>query len=191
MASIELESEPLAALGRVPLQHVLKETAAFPNSLLPVLVYRIALERPSADVFERLFAKHGWTGAWRNGLYRVHHYHSTAHEVLGIYQGSVQVQLGGEQGVRVELKAGDVVVIPAGVAHKNEGASADFAVLGAYPTGTGPDMQYGKPGERPGADRRIQALALPSADPLQGPAGSLVTLWKSVHAGAPGTQRGR
>jgi uncharacterized protein YjlB len=191
MASIEIESEPLAALQRVPLQHVLKETAEFPNSPLPVLVYRAASERPSADAFERLFAKHGWTGAWRNGLYRVHHYHSTAHEVLGIYQGSVQVQLGGEHGLGVELKAGDVVVIPAGVAHKNVGASSDFAVLGAYPTGTGPDMQYGKPGERPGADRRIQALALPGADPLHGPAGSLVTLWKSVRRGVAPSQRGR
>lgn len=53
-------------------------------------------------------------------------------------------------------------------------------------------MQYGKPGERPGADQRIQALSLPVADPLQGPTGPLVTLWKSVQrAGVTKNQRGR
>jgi uncharacterized protein YjlB len=193
MAGSEIEAEPLAALGRVPLQYVLRETSEFPSSPLPVLVYRVALERAEADAFERLFAKHGWTNAWRNGLYSVHHYHSTAHEVLGVYRGSVQVRLGGEQGVQLELKAGDAIVIPGGVAHKNEGATPDFAVVGAYPTGTGPDMQYGKPGEGPAADRRVQALSLPIADPLQGPAGPLVVLWKSVHrsGAAQRAQRGR
>ena len=173
---------PLATVGRVPLQYVLPETTAFPSSPLPVLLYRAALAQPDPDVFEQVFEKHGWTSAWRNGLYTFHHYHSTAHEVLGVYRGSVRVRLGGEQGVELALQAGDVVVIPAGVAHKNEGAAPDFAVLGAYPSGTGPDMQYGKAGERPSADQRIQALALPAADPLQGPAGSLVTLWKPVRA---------
>jgi uncharacterized protein YjlB len=179
---VALDASPQAATHRVPLQYVLPETAVFPNSPLPVLVYRAALAQPDPDVFEQLFQKHGWAGSWRNGLYSFHHYHSTAHEVLGVYRGSVRVRLGGEQGVEIELKAGDVVVIPAGVAHKNEGATSDFAVLGAYPAGTGPDMQYGKAGERPSADQRIQALALPGADPLQGASGSLVTLWKPVRA---------
>jgi uncharacterized protein YjlB len=183
----------LAAMGKVPLQYVLPETTAFPSNPLPVLVYRAALSEPSPDVFEKVFEKHGWTGSWRNGLYTFHHYHSTAHEVLGVYRGSVRVRLGGEQGVELTLNAGDAVVIPGGVAHKNEGASSDFAVVGAYPSGTGPDMQYGKPGERPSSDQRIQALALPAADPLQGANGSLVTLWKSVRGrpAAAKTQRPR
>ena len=90
------------------------------NPSLPLIVYRAALEtgpRCAADC-ERLFADNGWSGARRNGIYSHHHYHSTAHEVLGIAAGSVRVRLGGEDGKTVELHAGDVVVIPAGVAHK-------------------------------------------------------------------------
>ena len=58
--------------------------------------------------------------------------------VLGIAAGWVRVRLGGEGAQTVELRAGDVVVIPAGVAHKNEGASPDLLVVGAYPRGQSP-----------------------------------------------------
>jgi uncharacterized protein YjlB len=151
-----------------PVVHLLADDGTFPNSVFPALVYKGALGgRDLAAGFEALFARHGWTGSWRNGLYGFHHYHSTAHEVLGVYSGLVHVQLGGERGVVVDLSAGDVVVIPAGVAHKNIGASDDFHVVGAYPTGTSPDLRYGKPGERPASDRTIATLALPG-DPVGG-----------------------
>jgi uncharacterized protein YjlB len=169
-----------ASLTRIPLQYLLPPAPPFPNSRLPVLVYRAVLESPEPAAFERVFKNNGWTGSWRNGLYTVHHYHSTAHEVLGMYRGSVRVRFGGEQGMLLELIAGDAVVIPAGVAHKNEHAAPDFAVVGAYPSGTGPDMMYGKPAERPEADRRILQLALPAADPLYGREGPLGKLWQSA-----------
>jgi uncharacterized protein YjlB len=89
----------------------------------------------------------------------------------------VRVQLGGERGVAVTLSAGDVAVIPAGVAHKNVAQSGDFRIVGAYPEGTSPDMQYGRRGERPGTDRTIAALALPAGDPVEGPRGTLIKLW--------------
>jgi uncharacterized protein YjlB len=68
-------------------------------------------------------------------------------------------------------------VIPAGVAHKNVGASRDFRVVGAYPWGTSPDMQYGKRGERPAADRNIARVRLPAGDPVLGRRGALVAIW--------------
>lgn len=160
-----------------PAQHLLPDDGVFPNSRLPVLIYRAVFARPTAPDFERLFETNGWSSAWRNGLFSVHHYHSTAHEVLGVYSGKVTARLGGEGGVSVELRAGDVVVIPAGVAHKNDGATADFKVVGAYPVGTAPDMRYGKPGERPATDRRIAAVGLPRQDPVQGTWGTLVRVW--------------
>ena len=86
----------------------------------------------------------GWTGSWRNGIFDWHHYHLTTHEVLGCYAGHATVMLGGERGQRVELAAGDVVIIPAGCAHKRLAASGDFAVVGAYPGGAAPDMQKGE-----------------------------------------------
>ena len=168
-----------------PTTHLFADDGTFPNSRLPVLLYRAAFAgaRAAANVktppsFEELFEAHGWSSSWRNGLYSVHHYHSTAHEVLGIFQGWVAARLGGPRGQLLKLEAGDALVIPAGVAHKNEGASGDFRVVGAYPDGTGPDMQYGRPGERPASDRNIAGVPLPGGDPVHGREGPLLRLWK-------------
>src|SRR5258707_6797587 len=105
------------------------------NPALPLVVYRGALPAAGdrAGACERMFARHGWPDSWRNGIYAHHHYHSTAHEVLGIARGSARVRLGGENGSTVDLRAGDVVGIPAGVAHKRESASEDLLVIGSYP----------------------------------------------------------
>jgi len=158
----------------------LKDDGVFPNSRLPLLIYRNAVRLPDtepAEIFERLFRAHDWGGGWRNGIYPYHHYHSTAHEVLGVYSGSAKVQLGGEKGVTREIVAGDVVVIPAGVAHKNLGAKAGFGVVGAYPKGQDWDMNYGGAGERPHADENIARVALPKMDPLYGAGGPLLQKW--------------
>jgi uncharacterized protein YjlB len=149
------------------------------NAALPLIVYRGAIETGprAAALCEARFAENGWSGGWRNGIYAHHHYHSTAHEVLGIIAGSARVRLGGEGGKTVELRAGDVVVIPAGVAHKNEGASPDLLVVGAYPGGRKPDMR--KPGvqNREAALRNIAQVALPSGDPVYGDRGPLLERW--------------
>jgi uncharacterized protein YjlB len=49
------------------------------------------------------------------------------------------------------------------VAHKNIESSDDFGVVGAYPEGQDWYMNYGKPGERPKADKNIARLPLPLA----------------------------
>ena len=171
-------TEADAAVAPQPRTQLLKETAEFPNSRLPALIYEgVLVGEDKASRFEALFEQNGWTGSWRNGLYRTHHYHSTAHEALGVYRGSVKVRLGGPAGPIVELRAGDVAVIPAGVAHKNEAQSDDFAVVGAYPTGTSADLQYGKEGERPRTDGNIAAVPLPTTDPAYGKSGVLPRLW--------------
>jgi len=107
------------------------------NSRLPLVVYRGVLEAgpDAAAACEKLFAGNGWSGGWRGGVYPYHHYHTTAHEALGIVAGSAKVRLGGDSGAVVDLNAGDAVVIPAGVAHKGEAASPDLLIVGAYPGG--------------------------------------------------------
>ena len=158
------------------------ETADFPNSPQPVLLYRAALpaDAHSAEAFETLFARHEWPPAWRDGIYDYHHYHSTAHECLGISRGHVRVQLGGPDGPAVNLTAGDVVVIPAGVAHKRLRSSADLEVIGAYPPGQSPDLLRGAPNERPHADKRIARLPVPATDPVRGQAGDLPARWNAA-----------
>jgi uncharacterized protein YjlB len=156
------------------------------NPRLPLVIYRGALDvgtrAEAARGCEALFARHGWTGAWQNGIYAHHHYHSTAHEVLGIVAGSAHVRLGGESGRTLVLGAGDVVVIPAGVAHKCETASPDLLVVGAYPRGQSPDMRQAGAQERAGALQRIAAVPLPEADPVQGGKGALLELWRPAPA---------
>lgn len=155
-----------------------------PNSKLPLLLYRQAFGRDNEDDaaawLEDTFADNDWGNAWRNGVYDYHHYHSITHEVLGVYSGRARLQLGGEQGTAVEVKAGDVIVIPAGVGHKRLQSSGDFGVVGAYPGGSGYDLKKGRDGERPEADRNIANVPLPGADPLQGERGGVVTIWAGV-----------
>lgn len=149
------------------------------NPSLPLVVYRGALPASGdrAAACERMFDENGWPGAWRNGIHPYHHYHSTAHEVLGIASGSARVRLGGDSGKTVELHAGDVVVIPAGVAHKRESASADLLVIGSYPKGQHPDICRAAPAAHKKATANVAAVPLPSADPVTGDAGPLLECW--------------
>lgn len=162
--------------------HQLKDDGVIPNNpKLGLLIYRKAFDCAApdlADHLERLLEENHWGGSWRNGIYTYHHYHSTAHEVLLVYAGSAKVQLGGERGITATIERGDVIVIPAGVAHKNLGASQDFAIIGAYPEGQDWNMCYGKRSERPEADRQIAQVPLPKMDPVFGEGGPLLNCWK-------------
>jgi uncharacterized protein YjlB len=164
-----------------PEAHRFTASGGIPNNLLPLLLYRQALTLAANDpatVLESTFAAHGWGGSWRNGIYDFHHFHSTAHEVLGIARGRVRVCLGGEAGQRFDLVAGDVVVIPAGVGHRNEGASGDLLVVGAYPEGQDWDLRRDDPTAPKQVARNIEAVPLPTTDPLHGPEGPLPRLWR-------------
>ena len=77
------------------------------------------------------------------------------------------------------VQAGDVAVIPAGVAHKRIYSSGDFSVVGAYPKGQMWDMCYGREGERPGTDRTIASVPHPRTDPVHGKQGTLLEIWSS------------
>ena len=178
-----------------PEKFVFEDDGMFPNSVLPVLVYRevtdFAVVDPAAFLEER-FAANDWTNSWRNGVYPFAHYHSTSHEVLGVFSGQARLRLGGNKiGRTIEVRRGDVIVIPAGVAHQKLEADSKFGVVGAYPGGRNWDVLRGDPDERPRAESNIANLPLPENDPLFGGEGPLKDWWRGDVRGQRSEVRGQ
>jgi uncharacterized protein YjlB len=151
------------------------------NPTLPMVIYRSAVKLPDsfdpAAVFEELFASNGWQDSWRNGIYDFSHYHSRIHEVLGIARGQARVLFGGSKGRRINLKAGDVVVMPAGTGHKRLSATDDLLVVGAYPRAGKYDECRPRREDHDRAISSIPHVPLPHKDPAYGRDGPLVHQW--------------
>lgn len=161
--------------------HIIKDDGVFPNSYLPVLIYKNVLDFPlffDAVYIANLFEKNNWTTNWKGGIFTYHHYHSNAHEVIGVHKGKTDVLLGGDNGISVTLERGDVIIIPAGVAHKNLGNKHAIACVGAYANGLSYDICTGAPGERPLADASLLTLPLPDRDPVLGLKGGTEKYWR-------------
>jgi uncharacterized protein YjlB len=136
-----------------------------------VLVYRaLPAVFAGAESCRELFADNGWVGSWVDGVLDFHHFHSTSHEVLGVVSGEATLELGGPQGERFEVSAGDVLVLPAGTGHRRASARGGFTVVGAYPSGQEDyDLLRGDdPAELAAARERIAALGAPPSDPVGG-----------------------
>jgi uncharacterized protein YjlB len=89
-----------------------KDAGGIPNHpKLPALVWKhpapLEVGQPGATAawFESHWPKHGWRPAWRWGIYDFAHYHSTAHEVLGVYRGRATIRLGDSAGVTIVAEA--------------------------------------------------------------------------------------
>ena len=155
--------------------HLLAAGGGIPNHpRWPLLIYAGVMETPTAEAFEDLFNRNQWPAAWRNGVFPFHHFHSNAHEVLGVYSGEVTVRFGGDDGVTVSAKPGDVIVLPAGTGHKKISSRGSLGIVGAYPAGANPDTR------RPGRDHaaEVARVPLPAADPVLGPGGPLFLHWR-------------
>ncbi len=145
---------------------LLTDNGRIPNHPeFPVLIYRKSIRgmsRGAAKLVERTFSTNWWFYAWRSG----------------VYDGEASIQLGGEPGIKVDVSPGDVLIIPAGVGHRNLGSTDDFAVVGAYPRGQRWDLCYGEEAERIGIVDRIARVPYSETDPVYGEEGPLKTYWK-------------
>lgn len=148
------------------------------NDRHPAIVARGAI-RPSRDdpggSVRRLFEANGWRGTWTWQVFRYHHFHPDAFEVLGVATGSAVLVIGGEAGRRLEVEAGDVLLLPPGWGHCMLSSSPDFAICGAYPPG---QEDYTVRRESEGYDTPmiadIEAVEVPETDPVFGKTGKLL-----------------
>ncbi|NMO94378.1 cupin domain-containing protein [Paenibacillus lemnae] len=155
----------------------MKDDGEVPNHPdLPVIVYKGVFKDGPGGI-ESAFNRHGWTGSWSGGVYDYHHYHSNTHEVLGVRSGSATVLVGGDAGERLELAQGDVLVLPAGTAHKKLESSPDFEIVGAYPGGGTPNMRERNPTDRAQSIAEIRSVPVPDKDPVFGDEGPLRHKW--------------
>jgi uncharacterized protein YjlB len=164
-----------------PLAIVFADDGLVPNSPMPFLVYKQAVavdnDHPEKTI-EGLFGANGWGQMWRNGVYDYLHYHATVHETLGIARGHARVRFGGDEGREIELAAGDVAILPAGIGHQCLSASLDFSVVGAYPPGPQKHVTLPTPENHAKALTTIPKVKLPKTDPVTGEDGALLKLWK-------------
>jgi uncharacterized protein YjlB len=167
-----------------PLALLFADDGTIPNNPhLPFLVYAKAIDLAGrvdpAEVIEETFERNGWgDNMWRDGVYPFPHYHSMIHEVLGIARGRARVRFGGSVGEEVDLRAGDVAVLPAGTGHQRISASPDLLVIGAYPPTGRLNLCRGSRAEHARAVKSIPLVPHPQSDPVYGSDGPLLHLWR-------------
>lgn len=159
----------------------LEENGNIPNNPeLPLLLYRQVFAGGGADLetkFRQAFMNHGWVGTWVNGVYSYHHYHSNAHEVLGVASGSATIIFGGLGGKELKVEAGDMAILPAGTGHCCQSASSDFRIVGAYPQGQQNHDLCKQEDTDEEKKQRIRQVEMPEQDPVAGEKGPLLEHW--------------
>ncbi|KAL1747546.1 hypothetical protein HDZ31DRAFT_24633, partial [Schizophyllum fasciatum] len=86
---------------------------------------------PSA--IEHLVSQNGFEPSWRYGMFPFDHYHSNVHELLIPYEGNATLMLGTT--TKIYVQPGDVLLLPAGMAHRCIESSPDYSMVGSYPRG--------------------------------------------------------
>ena len=166
-----------------PLAFMFHDDGVVPNNpRLPLLYYRGAFDLAGTTdpehVIEALFEKNGWGDIWRNGIFPYVHYHSQIHEGMGIARGRAKVRFGGDRGQELDIKQGDVALLPAGTGHHCLWASSDLMVIGTYPPDGRYDLCRGSKAEHAKALQSIPKVPLPKSDPVYGENGPLLELWR-------------
>jgi len=151
------------------------------NRKLAVAIYRMAIPDSGIDPvseFEALFEHNQWPPQWRNGIFDYHHFHATAHEVLGIASGSADVIVGGPGGRIVALHPGDALLLPAGTGHCLQAFAGSLRVVGAYPAGQQWDIRRDR--LTPTELAAMELLPFPPSDPVLGERGPVIEQWLGI-----------
>ena len=98
-------------------------TATIPNSDRPMSIRpgAISASEATSSQAERLFVENGWHVTWTFTVFDCWHFHLEGHEVLACVAGAASIGFGGEKAegaIVVEMKPGDVAIVPAGVGHR-------------------------------------------------------------------------
>jgi len=167
-----------------PVTHMFADDGRIPNNpTLPLILYRGGIDLAGSPdpekLIEKTFAANGWGNMWRNGIYHYAHYHSMIHEALGIARGRAKVRFGGEHGEEIEIAPGDVVILPAGTGHQCLSHTRELVVIGAYPPSGTYNLSRATKAEHAKAPASVRKVPLPATDPVFGPKGPLVALWRA------------
>lgn len=223
-------------------RHYLPPTQLIPNSTQPLLHYPGLLSQSDRQPgqIHQIFDKNDWKTQWifRYGPTQASHYHSQIHECMAVLSGTATIRFGvGDTdedlekstwggakeagGVEIAAAAGDVFVIPAGVAHKTYDTSpaapfslltpgrgrgieaedpkraldqvklSGFTMMGAYPKNCG-NWDFSVGGEDTCEFDRVWAVAKPDKDPILGSASEgLCGLWEVLPLSSRGTQHSK
>jgi uncharacterized protein YjlB len=95
-----------------------------------------------------------------------------------LHAGRARVRFGGDKGRSVVVKAGDVVVLPAGTGHQRISDDHELLVVGAYPAGGKYDEPEPGDIDHKTAMARIAKVKVPAKDPVYGSDGPLKILWR-------------
>ncbi|KAJ4266272.1 hypothetical protein NW762_004256 [Fusarium torreyae] len=177
-------------------KYYLKPTPHCPNNVFPVLVYRGVLPEPVDEASAtRILERNGWEkkGTW--GTITVKHYHPNTHECYGVIQGESELIFGvggaddPELGVKVLVRVGDVIVVPAGVAHasvdeddKSKDESEWYRYIGVYPVGLPQyrfDLATEPLSEKSDLVEESRNVPIPQ-DPVSGDGGPLRRIWTAA-----------
>jgi uncharacterized protein YjlB len=156
-----------------------------PNSRLPLVFWKGRLPQDCRDgqKAQALFRRNGWQGTWTATVFPYWHFHTRGHEALACVSGSARIALGGDGGIVVDVEAGDVTLIPAGVGHNKLKMSANFLMAGCYPPGQQGNIV--RPGDldETRIAREIAAVELPRTDPISGGDDGVVAAWRDLASG--------
>ncbi|KAJ4530925.1 hypothetical protein HRR80_000119 [Exophiala dermatitidis] len=133
-----------------PETYLFSPTPYVPNSPLPVLIYRAVLEPASAsqdgdaqalsaDSLRNQIEQNKWRYGGVFKHYPTHHFHSVTHECYAVFKGRSRLLLGrgpldeanDGHGKEVELRAGDIIVLPVSTDVKNRATATSLFV--SYP----------------------------------------------------------